>query len=291
MSTDDLMWPHFAPPWRDLRNIDRGFLLAGGYGLFLKQKWLLNHRDQPTLVALDRWLDPTPRVTKDLDLVVSVEIVATATAQEKIDASLRSHGYEVVPSNARWQFKKVIGNERSVIVDFHAPLPPSGRMDLRTGGRRVKPKPSMGEKGIHGRENPDAVGSELCPFQFVMEGLEVSVPNPVTWSVMKLAAVQDRWNHTQDVAKSSGQRADARAQFVKHARDVFRVVAAMTRNERDRLDEVIFSLRKQAAFRNACSAVTEFFGRDGATGTSVIADQWMPEDQALIQAELGRWFS
>lgn len=36
---DDSMWLHISPLWRDLQNIDATkILVAGGYGLFLKQR-------------------------------------------------------------------------------------------------------------------------------------------------------------------------------------------------------------------------------------------------------------
>ena len=38
----DELWPHFVPLWTDLRKIAPGLLLAGGYGLFLKQQWLIS---------------------------------------------------------------------------------------------------------------------------------------------------------------------------------------------------------------------------------------------------------
>ena len=38
----DELWPHFFPLCKDLRAIAPGFLLAGGYGLFLKQQWLIS---------------------------------------------------------------------------------------------------------------------------------------------------------------------------------------------------------------------------------------------------------
>ncbi len=37
----DGLWPHFVPLWTDLRAITPTLLLAGGYALFLKQRWLI----------------------------------------------------------------------------------------------------------------------------------------------------------------------------------------------------------------------------------------------------------
>jgi hypothetical protein len=48
----DELWPHFVPIWTDLRNIAPGLLLAGGYGLFLKQQWLQVNPDVPVIVPI-----------------------------------------------------------------------------------------------------------------------------------------------------------------------------------------------------------------------------------------------
>ena len=48
---DDLLWPHFQPLWRDLvAASSTNILVAGGYGLFLKQRWLSSSASLPTVV-------------------------------------------------------------------------------------------------------------------------------------------------------------------------------------------------------------------------------------------------
>jgi hypothetical protein len=67
----DPLWSHFHPLWTDLSRVaSDDLLVAGGYGLYLKQRFLLANPALPIAVPLDRWLDATPRVTKDLDLVL-----------------------------------------------------------------------------------------------------------------------------------------------------------------------------------------------------------------------------
>ena len=36
--TDDPLWPHFEPLWNDLLKMSSRLLVAGDYGLFLKQR-------------------------------------------------------------------------------------------------------------------------------------------------------------------------------------------------------------------------------------------------------------
>ncbi len=64
----DELWPHFAPLWAELRAVAPGLLLAGGYGLFLKQRWLVSQLPSigagdraRILVPMHRWNDQTPR--------------------------------------------------------------------------------------------------------------------------------------------------------------------------------------------------------------------------------------
>jgi hypothetical protein len=70
---DDLLWPHFMPLWQDLRAASStGILIAGGYGLFLKQRWLSEGTPPRTVVPIQNWRDAIPRVTKDVDLVLGL---------------------------------------------------------------------------------------------------------------------------------------------------------------------------------------------------------------------------
>lgn len=182
----DELWPHFVPLWNDLRAIAPGLLLAGGYGLFLKQRWLVSQLcflgtqtgysivierqknlvadEVRTLIPIHRWNDQSPRVTKDFDLIADLDLIASAEEQRQLHAVLEKHDFQVVPANARWQFEKHVGGGRSVVLDFHTAPPSGNRDDLRVQSRRVKPQPSLGQIGIHGRENQEAISSGLNPF-------------------------------------------------------------------------------------------------------------------------------
>jgi hypothetical protein len=52
----------------------------------------------------------------------------------------------------------------------------------------------MGHVGIHGRENPEAFGTEIAPFSFIHRGVQIRIPHPVAMVVMKLVAMGDRLN-------------------------------------------------------------------------------------------------
>ncbi len=211
---NDDLWMWFAPLWTDLRGIAPSLLLAGGYGLFLKQMWLIGERDIATegelrtMVPVARWLYETPRVTRDFDFIASLGLIASPEDQRRTGQVLEAHGFSVVPENARWQFQRPIGNDEKICVDFHAPDPAGQREDLRWDDRRVKPRPSLGAEGIHGRTNPETAGCDLHPFSFPWRELEITVPNAVTWAVMKLVAMHDQWIKSQDAAASAEARQD-----------------------------------------------------------------------------------
>ena len=127
----DALWPYFAPLWADLRKIAPGILLAGGYALLLKQRWLLSNVGIATVVNVRQWHDQIPRSTKDLDFIAEVGLIASPAHQRNLDATLNLHGYKVVEENARWQFARQLSPSQSVVLDFHTPTPTEPRSDIR----------------------------------------------------------------------------------------------------------------------------------------------------------------
>lgn len=314
MSVDfqDELWPHFVPLWTDLRTIAPALLLAGGYGLFLKQKWLvsqlsflLTEDDQfittesgerltteegvRTLVAIDRWKDQSPRVTKDFDLIANLDLIASVKDQTRLQEALEKNGFTVVPANARWQFEKTVGGGRTVILDFHAPSPTETRDDIRVQSRRIKPLRSLGQKGIHGRENAEAISAGLHPFFFTYDGVDIVLPNPVTLALMKLVAMRDRRLASQDASKSADDRHAADREARKHAEDVCRVMAMMTQAESDRAVSVLDAVRTTSAFSAATEAFSKFFTKDEDWGSQAVTGQWRTEDYRIIHSTLAAW--
>lgn len=308
----DELWPHFVPLWTDLRESAPGLLLAGGYGLFLKQQWLVSQLrvlgtedghsivtekgeklivdEVRTLVPIHRWQDQTPRVTKDFDFIANLDLIASEEEQQRLNEVLKKHGFDVVPANARWQFEKTVSAGRSVVLDFHAPAPAIERGDLRVQSRRVKPQPSLGQTGIHGRVNPEAASAELHPFSFTYDGLRIVLPNPVTLTLMKLVALRDRRAASQDASLSAEKRQQEDRQARKHAEDVCRVMAMMTRDESEIAGEVLDAVRQSLVFEAAVATFSEFFKTDEDWGSQAVAGRWQREDFQLIQNTLAAWF-
>jgi hypothetical protein len=269
--------------------VAQGLLLAGGYALFLKQKRLTEQNDLPTVVAIERWGSNQPRVTNDFDFIADLDLIASPVEQERVHEVLERHHFHVVPQNARWQFRKSAGEDRVVLLDFHAQRPGEERTDLRVGARRIKPGRSLGKRGIHARENREASGAERHPFSFTYRGLDIVVPNPVTLAVMKLVAMRDRWLASQDASKSAYDRATEAREARKHAADVWRIVAMVTRQERDLAHEVVDAVRATPTFHDARTILFEFFASDETPGSLAVAGMWREEDHQLIQSTLTNW--
>jgi hypothetical protein len=289
--TTDPMWPIFRPLWADLRAVGGdSLLLAGGYGLFLKQTWLLDHPKTLIIVPMGQWRTP-PRVTQDFDLVIGLDIIAEQEAQERLLAVLERHAFAVSEKNPRWQFEKSVADDRRVRVELHAPLPPTGHSGLRADSIRVKRKPSLGIGDIHGRTNREAVGCDLRPFSFALEGIPIAVTNPATWCIMKLTAMQDQWVRSEEVRRSEKDRTFCREQAIKHAQDVCRIVAMVARDERDAASEVLDSIGTTPQCVKAAGIFAEFFQPDGGWGMINTRAAWATDDIRLIRDTLASWFS
>ncbi|MDB6078440.1 MAG: hypothetical protein JWO82_2187 [Akkermansiaceae bacterium] len=262
--------------------------VAGGQGLLLKQNWLKRSGDQ-ILVPLDRWIDVNPRATKDFDLVVDLGLIADEMAQGRVTELLTAMDYQsTIP---RWQFTKDLGGARQVVVEFHAEVPDKGLPNVRTKGHHITHKPSLGESGIHGRANEEAAGCHLYSYIINLAELQIPLPNPVTWSVMKLTAMADM------VAKAGKHQDDGRkrrffdGQAKKHASDVCRIMAMTSRAESRTTARVIDFLKDNPAFSKAADIAREYFSRDEGWGTLNTKSAWAVDDHAEMRAVLLSWFS
>jgi hypothetical protein len=285
------MWNEFRALWSDLLVAGDQVQLAGGYGLFLKQRWLLANRTGLIVIRLDRWQDTTPRVTNDLDIVIGLDLLASTEAQRAIVQAMKQNNFRVVERNPRWQFQKSLDPDRRLLVDLHAELPEPENQNLAQDRRlRIKHKPSLGDEGIHGRQNREAAGCSLHPFSFQIDGITISVPNPVTWSVMKLISTRDRKRKSEDTERNEEYRTFHAQQAMKHAQDVARIVAMTTRDERDRAHEVVAAIRENDCFTEAVEVCDRFFRREDGWGSQVAARVWREDDFNVIRETLSDWF-
>ena len=112
---------------------------------------------------------------------------------------------------------------------------------------------------------------DRSPRPLDVDGVEIAVPNPVTWSMMKLIAMRDCWIRSEDVKRTSEDRSFWRNQAIKHAQaqDVRRVIAMVTRDERDAAAEVLAAVSETRDFESAVETFLGCFQNDQGWGTQV----------------------
>ena len=115
---------------------------------------------------------------------------------------------------------------------------------------------------------------------------EIVLPNPVTLTLMKLAAMRDQHEASQEPSKTLEQRALADGQARKHTTDLFRIAAMITREENDRIPIVLDAARCTEAFEDGREIFAALFGKVTHGGASGRGPMWRPEDKRLIRDTL-----
>jgi hypothetical protein len=239
-------------------------ILAGGYGLFLKQVYLLSD-DVRTLLARDLW--PEARSTGDLDIFLPAEFLVDAATFDSIRPALDRLGYVAVETAKYYQFVKPLAGSRNVKIDVHCgPLEPSIRSDMikresGTSARRVRPRKARSK--LHGRWTDEALGLEDGDVQLSLDGFRsngewysarIRLPAAFPYLMMKLHAFHDRENSADHV------------QSQHHVMDLYRIVAMMTETEYERAKELATQFAQARKFREACRIVRERFSTEEAVG-------------------------
>jgi hypothetical protein len=107
---------------------------------------------------------------------------------------------------------------------------------------------------------------------------------------MKLTAMRDRWEDSQDQSKSQRLRDFSQLQAIKHAQDVCRVIALVTPEERDVAGEVAVALRHQLPFQSAASIVDSHFRSDRNPAALSARNNWRQEDIVQVDKMLDHWY-
>ena len=223
--TDPLL-PHLLDILAD--PVSDGLILAGGFGLRLKQEYL---RQTEARTLLDQF--PPARATQDLDFFLRMEIWLDSEKGEAVRGLLDTLRYRArVP---HLKFEKPLSpdapDERTVKVDLLARTP---RADENIPVRRASDPtrhPSRVGSGtgidLHGGETPEAFAVEDFPTLLQVSGATtngtpidalVRVPHPYAWLNMKVKAADD-W------------AARPKPFSVKHAFDVYLLTAMLTEEE------------------------------------------------------------
>lgn len=231
----------------ELQKDSLNLILGGGYGLVLRTEHIRQSQ------ALTRFNEiPEARSTNDLDLFLSAEIITSAEKIEKIRDALEKLGFE--PIAKFFQFKLPVefeGMEMPVKIDLLAALPENEEALklVKINKPRIRPKKA---KNIHGFLTEEALTLEekLQPINISDEGeppLEIYLPHPFSYLVMKLFALRDR---LEDEEKDFG---------AYHAFDIYRIIGMMTETEWNQAIDLRRRYRNAPKIREAGEIVKELF--------------------------------
>jgi hypothetical protein len=229
-------------------------ILGGGYGLVLRTEYI-----RRTQVATRFKEIPEARSTNDLDLFLSAEIVTSTEKIEKIRDALKTLKFEPIAPFFQFQLSVIYeGKELPVKIDLLAAPPETEdqRSLVKINKPRIRPKKA---KNIHGYLTEEAVTLEenLLPIDISEKSeppLEIYLPHPFSYLVMKLFALRDR---LEDEGKDFG---------AYHAFDIYRIIAMMTENEWNQAIDLRNSYRDTPKIREAGGIARELFANLDSIG-------------------------
>ena len=240
----------------ELPEFPRPLLVGGGFGLYLKQRHLEDDRDERTLLPGELW--PPARATEDVDLLLPTEVIVSVDHMRSIREALDRLGYE--PEVNYFQFVKTTSSGPVKIDLLTCDIPEELSEHVKIKSMRVRP---TGDVQLHAYLTREAIELWRSPSEFVLRGarsdgsadeLRVFVPNAFTYLLMKLRAFRDR---VDDERKNLASH---------HALDLYRIVAMMTRDEYELVQELARRHADTTAVREAGVVIVERFGDDRSVG-------------------------
>ncbi len=223
-------------------------VLAGGFGVLLR----VDHagsRGAVTLAPL-----PTARATRDLDLVMSADLIIDAAQTKRLRRVLDEIGYEPIASAQYYQFAKVVTTgevELPVKIDLFAEEPDETAHAVRDE-RRIRPH---GFSELHAHRAIEAVAITERPVEIPLaDEIHVLTPNLFSFWLLKLFALRDR--------VESEDRDHAR----RHAYDLYALWASTDEEEWEDASVVSTRHREKPAVRQARGFALELFGTATSLG-------------------------
>ncbi len=239
-------------------------IIGGGYGLLLRQRHV-EESGAPTLRPV-----PTARSTNDLDVFLTVELVADAEKMAALGTVLADLGFEAVDGAKYYQFARPVthgGRVASLKVDLLAP-PPRMESDFRSkvkvDPRRVRPRRrAEGAPTVHAHPTPEAftVAEHTLVLAVGREAaVDVLVPHPFSFLLLKLFAYRDR-------------RGDPQKEFGRyHAYDLYRIVAMMTPEDVEQAEALRDRSVQDEVVIEAGRIVADLFGGPDAEGALAVME-------------------
>ena len=200
---------------------DTPFLIGGGMGIYLRSEYHDSDRSP-------RYPRPIPtRSTKDLDVILSAEVIVDASHMDRIRDALDDLGYEA--TTEYFQFARDIGESgREVEIDLLTAPPADEHADaVKQSGFRARPRES---EGIHGRvaEEAQSIDRNAIPVDlsgaadrhdFDLADPTIYIPSSFNYLILKLHAFSDR---KDDTDADHGRH---------HAMDIFTTVTDMSKSD------------------------------------------------------------
>jgi hypothetical protein len=257
---------------KELQKENIKLILGGGYGLVLKTTYIRR------LGAVTRFAEiPETRSTNDLDLFLNAEIITSREKTEKIRNAIEKLGF--VPFAKYFQFRLPLeyeGLTMPIKIDLLAAAPKTdeARKLVKINKPRIRPH---GAEKIHGFLTEEAVTLEeyLLPINISdKETLEIYLPHPFTYLVMKLFALRDR---LEDEAKDSG---------AYHAFDIYRIVALITEKEWEQSVELYKKYADDSKIKEASEIVAKLFEATDSLGILRIRQHAQSVNIAIPEANL-----
>lgn len=213
-------------------------IVGGGYGLLLRTERLIE--TQPRM----RFEQPLiARATDDLDIFLGVEIITSGLKMAAVRDCLKALGYK--PKTRYFQFQKTVAinnYQQTVKIDLLSPRPTS-KLHIRSvhiKQPRIRPRDVY---GVHAYLTEEAITLEEQIESITLtdgaKTVEVFLPHPFTYLVLKLFALRDHLDE------------DDKTKAPEHAFDIYRTIGMMTESQ-----------------WNDCMMLTERFGTGPILATS-----------------------
>ena len=230
--------------------------VCGGYGLYLRQQELAES-GAPTLIPAELW--PIARATLDIDVFLSLEVVASPAEMARIRGALERRGFQPRPEAQYHQFVRELPDGGTVRIDLLAadPLILGADPRIRADATRARPW-NMKDPILHAHPCvgvvPDAGPASRHRVKVGALTIGVRVPSTLRFLMMKLSAYADAVQ-----AERAGERE-------KHAVDLYRIVAMTSREEDQRIPDLFAGLAASPAAAFCRTVAAEHFAGESSPG-------------------------
>ena len=281
------MTPSLIPPFEDeqLDRLGSGLLdllfelgaaapplmIGGGFGLFLKREHLKRGNEKTIIEQPELW--PKARSTKDLDVILPLELLVDSERRRPLADALSRLRYHPIEESKYWQFAQPGDpgeGKPGIKVDLLGGplLGLLGRFErqFQKDNRRWRAK-SKGQPSVHlhARKTLEAIGVEEEPLFIPIEGrrstgeqyqAQVCLPQAFPYALMKLFAFRDQKDNP-DPRKDKGRH---------HALDLYAIVAMMTEPEYEFAKRAREKYAGNAKVREAAEIIRQDFAGPESIG-------------------------